>query len=65
MSLDEIKDIVGQFERAAKNAIRAGFEGIELHGNSTSLPSSYLRSLLTQNRLDANGYLFRPIRRLT
>jgi hypothetical protein len=38
MSLKDIKNVVGQFVRAAKNAIRAGFDGIELHGNSHPHP---------------------------
>ena len=37
MGLDDIKRIVDQFARVARNAIRAGFDGVEIHGLRTSL----------------------------
>lgn len=32
MNEDDIRDVVEQFALAAKNAIRAGFDGVETHG---------------------------------
>ncbi|WP_210366010.1 alkene reductase [Bacillus sp. REN3] len=32
MSVDEIKDTIKQFAKAAKNAMAAGFDGVEIHG---------------------------------
>ena len=32
MSVDDIQDVIGQFVTAARNAIEAGSEGVEIHG---------------------------------
>ncbi|MBM4763378.1 alkene reductase [Bacillus sp. B15-48] len=32
MSLDDIKEVINQYSQSAKNAIEAGFDGIEIHG---------------------------------
>jgi 2,4-dienoyl-CoA reductase-like NADH-dependent reductase (Old Yellow Enzyme family) len=32
MNRDDIKAVIGQFAQAARNAIRAGFDGVEMHG---------------------------------
>ncbi|AXI30105.1 alkene reductase [Priestia megaterium] len=32
MSKEDIKEVVGQYAQAAKNAIEAGFDGVEIHG---------------------------------
>lgn len=37
MSIDEIKQAIEQFRIAAKNAIRAGFDGVEIHGANNYL----------------------------
>lgn len=36
MDLDDIKRIADQFAQVARNAIRAGFDGVEIHGLRTS-----------------------------
>lgn len=36
MTEEDIRDMVEQFALAAKNAIRAGFDGVEIHGQSAS-----------------------------
>ena len=37
MTEDEIWDFVGQYAQAAKNAIEAGFDGVEIHGANVGL----------------------------
>jgi N-ethylmaleimide reductase len=37
MTEADIKTAIGEFEHAAKNAVAAGFEGIELHGANSYL----------------------------
>ena len=32
MTIEEIKEVIGQYAQAAKNAIEAGFDGVEIHG---------------------------------
>ena len=43
LALEEIKDIVDEYRRGAANAIRAGFDGIELHGANGYLIDQFLR----------------------
>ena len=54
MSVDEIADVVGQFRRAAANAIRAGFDGVEIHGANGYLVDQFLRDG-SNHRTDAYG----------
>lgn len=41
MTIDGIKSVTSDFATAAKNAMKAGFDGVEIHGNST-LPCSLM-----------------------
>ncbi len=50
----EIRALVQQYVHAAKNAIRAGFDGIELHGANGYLIDQFLRQH-TNKRFDAYG----------
>ena len=50
----EIADIVADFARAAANAKRAGFDGVELHGANGYLIDQFLRDG-TNKRADAYG----------
>ena len=50
----EIAEVVGQFRRAAANAIRAGFDGVEIHGANGYLIDQFLRDGANQRR-DAYG----------
>ena len=54
LSLAEIPPIVEDFRTAARNAQRAGFDGVELHGAFGYLPDQFLQSA-TNRRTDAYG----------
>jgi len=44
LSIEEIKGIVADYATAAKNAIEAGFDGVEIHGGNGYLIDQFLRS---------------------
>ncbi|NWB27801.1 alkene reductase [Pseudomonas gingeri] len=44
LSHDEIKAIVDDFRQAARNAIEAGFDGVEVHGANGYLVDQFLRT---------------------
>ena len=50
----EIRDLVLQYVHAARNAIRAGFDGVELHGANGYLIDQFLRQH-TNKRFDGYG----------
>lgn len=54
LSVDEIKQIVQDFADAAKNAIRAGFDGIELHAANGYLLDSFIQDV-SNTRTDEYG----------
>jgi len=54
LTADEIPGIVDQFRRAAENAKRAGFDGVEIHGANGYLIDQFIRSK-TNLRSDAYG----------
>jgi N-ethylmaleimide reductase len=54
MTEADIKTAIGEFEHAAKNAVAAGFEGIELHGANGYLLEQFIRPNSNQ-RTDAYG----------
>ena len=41
---EEIKTVIGQYRTATENALKAGFDGVELHATSGYLPSQFLHS---------------------
>ncbi len=43
LALDEIKQVVADFGTAAKNALAAGFDGVEIHGANGYLVDQFLR----------------------
>ncbi|AYH43481.1 alkene reductase [Azoarcus sp. DN11] len=54
LSVDEIASVVQEFRRAAANAIRAGFDGVEIHGANGYLVDQFLRDGANQ-RTDRYG----------
>jgi len=54
LRLEELPGIVAQFRRAARNAIDAGFDGVEVHGANGYLVEQFLRDSIN-DRQDAYG----------
>jgi len=54
MSEADIKAAIGEYAQAAKNAVAAGFEGVELHGANGYLLEQFIRPNSNQ-RTDAYG----------
>lgn len=54
MSVAEIQDVIAQFRQGAANAMRAGFDGVEIHGANGYLIDQFLRDGANQ-RTDAYG----------
>jgi 2,4-dienoyl-CoA reductase-like NADH-dependent reductase (Old Yellow Enzyme family) len=54
LSEEQIRDIIRDFGIAAKNAIRAGFDGVEVHGANGYLVDQFLQDV-TNQRTDGWG----------
>lgn len=54
LTREEIKQIVKDYGQAAKNAIEAGFDGVELHGANGYLPNQFLADS-SNHRTDEYG----------
>jgi N-ethylmaleimide reductase len=54
LELEEIKGVVADYRRAAANAIKAGFDGVQLHAANGYLIDQFLRDG-TNHRTDAYG----------
>lgn len=54
LETDEVKQLVKDFRKAAENAKRAGFDGVELHGANGYLPDQFLQDS-TNKRTDEYG----------
>ncbi|CEP18408.1 hypothetical protein [Parasitella parasitica] len=54
LQVDEIKEIVNDYTQSAKNAIEAGFDGVELHGANGYLIDQFINSS-SNKRTDMYG----------
>jgi len=54
LTKDEIKEYIAAYVTAARNAIRAGFDGIEVHGANGFLPDQFIQDV-TNKRTDEYG----------
>ncbi len=54
LRLDEIAGVIADYRRAARNAIDAGFDGVEVHGANGYLLEQFLRDSIN-DRADAYG----------
>ncbi len=52
---DEIPGIIADYKKAADNAKRAGFDGVELHGANGYLPDQFLQDSTNQRTDDYGG----------
>jgi 2,4-dienoyl-CoA reductase-like NADH-dependent reductase (Old Yellow Enzyme family) len=62
MTIDEIRATVGDFERAARLSLEAGFEVVEIHGAHGYLLHSFCSPLSNVRRDDYGGTLEKRIR---
>ncbi|KAJ7759574.1 hypothetical protein B0H16DRAFT_1313257 [Mycena metata] len=54
LTVPEIKEYIGLYAQAAKNAIEAGFDGVEVHGANGYLPDQFLQDV-SNKRTDKYG----------
>jgi N-ethylmaleimide reductase len=54
LAIEEVREIVQDFRRAARRAMEAGFDGVEIHGANGYLIDQFLRST-SNTRTDAYG----------
>ena len=62
LSHAEIKDIINDYRHAAKNAIEAGFDGIEIHGGNGYLIDQFLRRSSNKRTDEYGGAIENRIR---
>lgn len=62
LSKEDIKDIIMDYRRAAKNAIEAGFDGIEIHGGNGYLIDQFLRRSSNKRADEYGGSMVNRIR---
>jgi len=55
LELSEIKQVVEQYRHGAANAMRAGFDGVEIHGANGYLLDQFLRDRTNQRTDDYGG----------
>lgn len=54
MTVEDVRAVIADFRRAAGNAMRAGFDGVEIHGGNGYLLDQFLRTT-SNHRTDAYG----------
>ncbi|MFY0254096.1 alkene reductase [Chitinophaga sp. 30R24] len=62
LSIPEIKAIIDDYAQAAKNAIKAGFDGVELHGANGYLIEQFIDSQTNQRTDEYGGSLQNRLR---
>ena len=62
---DDIRRIVGDYARAARNAISAGFDGVQVHGANGYLVDQFLRDGANFRSDDYGGSIARRLRFMT
>lgn len=62
MTIQEIKQTIEDYGQAAKNAITAGFDGVQLHGANGYLPNQFLAESANQRTDDYGGSIPNRIR---
>ncbi len=65
LTLDDIKQVVEDFGTAAKNALVAGFDGIEIHGANGYLVDQFLRNGANQRTDEYGGSIENRVRFMT
>jgi 2,4-dienoyl-CoA reductase-like NADH-dependent reductase (Old Yellow Enzyme family) len=65
LALNEIPRVVGDYAKAAANAIRAGFDGVEIHGANGYLIDQFLRDNTNDRTDDYGGSIGNRIRFMT
>lgn len=62
LSKDDIKNIILDYRRAAKNAIAAGFDGVEIHGGNGYLIDQFLRRSANKRDDEYGGSIANRVR---
>jgi len=62
MTIDEIRSTIADYRTAASNALRAGFDGVELHGANGYLPDQFLRDGVNTRTDEYGGSIERRAR---
>lgn len=62
MTQDDINQVIDQFRSSAKRAIRAGFDGVEIHGANGYLIDQFLRTTSNKRTDDFGGSMENRIR---
>ncbi|ABN85430.1 oxidoreductase, FMN-binding protein [Burkholderia pseudomallei] len=62
LGIDEIREIVGQYRAAARHALDAGFDGVELHGANGYLVNQFIDSRANTRTDEYGGSLVNRLR---
>lgn len=62
LTRQEIKELVGQYAEAARNAIKAGFDGVEIHAANGYLVNQFISSHANQREDEYGGSLDNRLR---
>jgi N-ethylmaleimide reductase len=62
LTVDEIREVVNQYHAAARNAIDAGFDGVELHGANGYLVNQFIDSNANTRKDEYGGSLENRLR---